>query len=53
MLMAIYLIAPVFSPWIVSASRKGMELFLAHDGGSPPASSAKDQAAENSREPIH
>jgi Acyltransferase family len=28
MLMAIYLIAPVFSPWIVSASRKGMELFL-------------------------
>jgi surface polysaccharide O-acyltransferase-like enzyme len=29
MLMAIYLIAPVFSPWIVSASRKGMELFLA------------------------
>jgi surface polysaccharide O-acyltransferase-like enzyme len=29
MLMAIYLIAPVFSPWIVSASRKSMELFLA------------------------
>jgi surface polysaccharide O-acyltransferase-like enzyme len=28
MLMAIYLIAPVFSPWIVSASRKSMELFL-------------------------
>lgn len=29
MLMAIYLIAPVLSPWIVSASRKSMELFLA------------------------
>jgi surface polysaccharide O-acyltransferase-like enzyme len=29
MLMAIYLIAPVFSPWIVSADRKSMELFLA------------------------
>ena len=29
MLMAIYLIAPVFSPWVVSASRKSMELFLA------------------------
>ena len=29
MLMAIYLIAPVFSPWIISASRKSMELFLA------------------------
>lgn len=29
MLMAIYLIAPVFSPWIVSASRKSMEFFLA------------------------
>lgn len=29
MLMGIYLIAPVFSPWIVSASRKSMELFLA------------------------
>jgi surface polysaccharide O-acyltransferase-like enzyme len=29
MLMAIYLIAPVFSPWIVSASRRSMELFLA------------------------
>jgi surface polysaccharide O-acyltransferase-like enzyme len=28
MLMAIYLIAPVLSPWIVSASRKSMELFL-------------------------
>ena len=28
MLMAIYLIAPVFSPWIVSASRRSMELFL-------------------------
>lgn len=28
MLMAIYLIAPVFSPWIVSADRKSMELFL-------------------------
>ena len=28
MLMAIYLIAPVFSPWIVSASRGSMELFL-------------------------
>ncbi len=29
MLMAIYLIAPVFSPWVVSASRRSMELFLA------------------------
>jgi surface polysaccharide O-acyltransferase-like enzyme len=29
MLMAIYLIAPVFSPWIVSANRKSMELFVA------------------------
>ena len=29
MLMAIYLIAPVFSPWIVSASRRSMEFFLA------------------------
>ena len=29
MLMAIYLIAPVFSPWVVSASRKSVELFLA------------------------
>lgn len=29
MLMAIYLIAPVFSPWVVSASRGSMELFLA------------------------
>jgi len=29
MLMGIYLIAPVFSPWIVSASRKSMELFVA------------------------
>lgn len=29
MLMAIYLIAPVFSPWVVSAGRKSMELFLA------------------------
>lgn len=28
MLMAIYLIAPVLSPWIVSASKKSMELFL-------------------------
>ncbi len=28
MLMAIYLIAPVFSPWIVSASRRSMELFI-------------------------
>ena len=28
MLMAIYLIAPVLSPWIISASRKSMELFL-------------------------
>src|SRR6201996_5437681 len=28
MLMAIYLIATVFSPWIVSASRRSMELFL-------------------------
>lgn len=28
MLMAIYLIAPVFSPWVVSASRQSMELFL-------------------------
>jgi surface polysaccharide O-acyltransferase-like enzyme len=28
MLMAIYLIAPVFSPWIISASRKSMEFFL-------------------------
>jgi surface polysaccharide O-acyltransferase-like enzyme len=28
MLMAIYLIAPVFSPWIVSASRQSMERFL-------------------------
>jgi surface polysaccharide O-acyltransferase-like enzyme len=28
MLMAIYLIAPVLSPWIVSASRRSMELFL-------------------------
>jgi surface polysaccharide O-acyltransferase-like enzyme len=28
MLMAIYLIAPVLSPWIVSASRKSMERFL-------------------------
>ena len=27
-LMAIYLVAPVFSPWIVSASRKSVELFL-------------------------
>jgi len=26
--MAIYLIAPVLSPWIISASRKSMELFL-------------------------
>ena len=29
MLMAIYLIAPVLSPWIVSASRRSMDLFLA------------------------
>jgi len=29
MLMAIYLIAPVFSPWVVSASRGSMQLFLA------------------------
>ena len=29
MLMGIYLIAPVLSPWVVSASRKSMELFLA------------------------
>jgi surface polysaccharide O-acyltransferase-like enzyme len=29
MLMAIYLIAPVFSPWVVSASRKSMEFYLA------------------------
>ncbi len=29
MLMAIYLIAPVVSPWVVSASRRSMELFLA------------------------
>ena len=28
MLMAIYLIAPVLSPWVVSASRRSMELFL-------------------------
>ena len=28
MLMAIYLFAPVLSPWIISASRKSMELFL-------------------------
>jgi surface polysaccharide O-acyltransferase-like enzyme len=28
MLMAIYLIAPVLSPWIITASRKSMELFL-------------------------
>jgi surface polysaccharide O-acyltransferase-like enzyme len=28
MLMGIYLIAPVFSPWVVSASRKSMEFFL-------------------------
>jgi len=28
MLMAIYLIAPVLSPWIISASRKSMEGFL-------------------------
>jgi surface polysaccharide O-acyltransferase-like enzyme len=28
MLMAIYLIAPVLSPWIISASRRSMELFL-------------------------
>jgi surface polysaccharide O-acyltransferase-like enzyme len=28
MLMAIYLVAPVFSPWIVSASRRSMEFFL-------------------------
>jgi surface polysaccharide O-acyltransferase-like enzyme len=28
MLMGIYLIAPVLSPWIVAASRKSMELFL-------------------------
>ena len=29
MLMGIYLIAPVVSPWVVSASRGSMELFLA------------------------
>ena len=29
MLLGIYLIAPVISPWIVSASRRSMELFLA------------------------
>ncbi len=29
MLMGIYLIAPVLSPWMVSASRRSMELFLA------------------------
>ena len=29
MLMGIYLIAPVLSPWIVSAGQKSMELFLA------------------------
>lgn len=29
MLMGIYLIAPVFSPWVVSASRRSMEFFLA------------------------
>jgi len=28
MLLAIYLIAPVLSPWIISASRKSMEIFL-------------------------
>ncbi len=32
MLMAIYLIAPVLSPWIISASRKSMELFLVLSG---------------------
>ena len=29
MLMGIYLIAPVLSPWIISAGQKSMELFLA------------------------
>ena len=29
MLLGIYLIAPVFSPWIVAASRRSMEFFLA------------------------
>jgi surface polysaccharide O-acyltransferase-like enzyme len=28
MLMAIYLIAPMFSPWVVSASRRSMEFFV-------------------------
>jgi surface polysaccharide O-acyltransferase-like enzyme len=28
MLLAIYLIAPVFSPWVVSASRQSMQLFI-------------------------
>lgn len=28
MLMGIYLIAPIFSPWVVSASRGSMQLFL-------------------------
>src|SRR6201987_5441904 len=28
MLLAIYLIAPVLSPWVVSESRRSMELFL-------------------------
>ncbi len=29
MLLGIYLFAPVLSPWVTSASRRGMELFLA------------------------